>query len=128
MDTVGNMLTALVNGARVGKERIAVPYSGFNERLVRLMQEKGMVDKVRVQEGVKAKLVITLAYEDGRPKLQRAKRVSKPGNKIYAGKDNLPWRAGRTGFYILSTSKGLMDEVRARREGVGGELVCEVWS
>lgn len=127
MDPVADMLTTLVTAQRVGKERVAVPYSRFKEQLAGLLQKKEAVAAARVQEGSRPKLVITLAYRDGEPKVRRARRLSRPGRRRYVTKEKLPWTSGEPGFYVVSTSAGLMDEVEARRRGLGGELVCEVW-
>lgn len=127
MDPVADMLTTLVGAQRVGKERVAVPYSRFKEQLAGLLQKKEAVAAARVQEGSRPKLIITLAYRDGKPKVRCARRLSRPGRRRYVTKEKLPWASGRPGFYVVSTSAGLMDEVEARRRGLGGELVCEVW-
>ena len=128
MDMIANMLISIANAQQVGKERVAVPYSTFSESLGRFLQAKGAVAKVRVQEGVKPKLVIALQYrEDGSPKIRRVKRVSKSGRRYFLKQWEWPHRGGRPGFYILSTSQGLMDEVMAKEAGVGGELIGEVW-
>ncbi len=127
MDPVADMLTSIVTAQRAGKERIAVPYSRFKQRLALLLQEKKMISKIRVQEGVKPKLIMTLAYEQGRPKIRQVKRLSRPGRRLYAAREDLPWPGGRPGFYVVSTSRGLMDVKTARSQGVGGELVCAVW-
>jgi small subunit ribosomal protein S8 len=128
MDTVADMLNTLVNAQRVGKERIAVPYSRFKEQLVRLLQEKGTVADVRVQSTVKPKLIITLAYDDGNPRIRQAMRLSKPGRRRYVEKDKIPWGVGKFSTFVISTSQGLMDGRAARRAGLGGELICELRS
>ena len=127
MDTVGNMLTAIVNAQRVNKERVAVPHSVFSERLARLLQEEGLVAKSRVQEGIRKRLIITLLYDNGVGVIQQAKRVSKPGARRYVTKQELPNAGKRPGIYIVSTSEGLMNQKKARQKGLGGELLGEVW-
>jgi len=126
MDTVANMFTTLINAQRVGRERVAVPHSRFKEQLAHLLRDKGVVSRVRLQEGVKPKLVITLLYDDGVPKVGEYRRLSKPGRRLYVTHDTLPHRGGRPGFYVISTSRGLMDEVTARHDKIGGELICEI--
>ena len=126
MDTVADMLNTLVNAQRGGKERIAVPYSRFKEQLVQLLHERGLVAGVRVQKAAKPKLVITLVYEDGVPKVRQATRLSKPGRRLYVNHSEIPWGASKYGMYVISTSQGLLDEQDARAKGLGGELVCEV--
>lgn len=127
MDTVADLLTAILNAQRVGKERVALPYARFAEALARLLQERGLVAAVRVQEGTRPKLVLTLDYrEDGQPRITGVRRLSKPGRRWYVGGSKLPYRGRRPGFYVVSTSQGLMDAERARAARLGGELVCEV--
>ena len=128
MDSVANMLTALLNAQRVRKARVAVPYSRFKEELAMLLKNKGLVATVRVQEGPQTQLIVTLAYEDnGEPRLQGVKRLSTPGRRQYANTRDLPYPVQEQGAVVVSTSQGLMDDREARRLGVGGELVCEVW-
>jgi small subunit ribosomal protein S8 len=126
MDSVANMLTSLVNAQHVGKERVAVPHSRFKEQLARLFQEKGIVSDVRVQAGPHAKLIITLAYDAGQPRVRQVVRLSKPGRRLYVRSDQIPWGRKSVSTFILSTSQGLMDDKSARAAGLGGELVCEL--
>lgn len=127
MDTVANLLTTLVNAQRVGKERVAVPHSQLKEQLVKLLQEKGAVRSVRVQGTHKPKLVVTLAYNEFRQgKIRQAHRISVPGRRRYVGRHRIPWRVGQSGFYIISTSAGLMDGETARQRGLGGEVICDI--
>lgn len=127
MDPIANMLTSLITAQRVGKERVAVPYSRFKEQLAGFLQKKKVISSIRLQEGIKAKLIISLAYQDKQPKISEVHRLSSPGRRRYVKANELPWAGGRPGFYVVSTSSGLMDEVEARRKGLGGELVCEIW-
>lgn len=127
MDTIANMLVALVNAQKVGKERVVVPYSQLKESLVSVMQKKGVVLKFKIKDGVKPKLVVTLAYDKEKPKISEVRRISKPGCRVYVTCKELPYCGGRPGFYIVSTSSGLMDEREAKKRKLGGELICVVW-
>lgn len=128
MDTIANMLTTIINAQRVGKQRVALPYSKFKESLAELLQSKGLVAAVRVQEGPRAKLVVTLAYENETiPRISGVKRLSTPGRRLYVQREAIPRPLTESGSIIVSTSQGLMDDTAARRNGVGGELVCEIW-
>lgn len=127
MDTIADILTALANAQRVGKKRVAVPYSDFAEKLCQLFKERGLVAAVRVQSSPRPKLVVTLAYEDGQPRMRGARRLSSPGQRRYAKRSTIPYSRSGRGTIIVSTSRGLMEASRARQEGLGGELVCEVW-
>ncbi len=129
MDSIANMLTSLMNAQRLGKARVVVPYSRFKEDLARLLQNKGLVATVRVQEEGVRQLVIILAYdkETGESRLQGVRRLSTPGRRRYAKQWEVPYPIQSQGAVVVSTSQGLMDDGQARKSGLGGELVCEVW-
>lgn len=128
MDTVSNILTILMNGQRVGKKRVAVPYSKFAESLLAFMKKSDFIGDVRTQESPIAKLVVSLSYtESGKPKISGVKRISKPGRRVYAGAANMPYTHQDSGMVVVSTPQGLMDEKHARGKKVGGELICAIW-
>lgn len=128
MDTIANMLNTIINAQRVSKKRVMVPYSQFKESLATLLQEKGLIASYRIQEGPQSKLIISLAYEDdGSSRIHGLKRLSRPGQRLYVSKADIPYSLEGIGMVVVSTPKGLMDDRQARREGVGGELVCEIW-
>ncbi len=128
MDTIANMLTTLVNGQRNGKQQVAVPYSKFKENLAKILQEKEMVANVRVQDGPRARIIVTLSYRaNGQPVIQGVKRISTPGQRRYVRSSEIPYSFDGTGYMILSTPQGLMDDKEARKKGMGGEIVCEIW-
>lgn len=128
MDSIANMLITISNAQKVHKQRVALPYSQFKVSLARLLQEKGLIAALRVQEGPTSQLILTLAYKDnGRPAIQGVRRLSKPGQRRYVSREQIPYCLDGFGLVILSTSQGLMDDKRARRTGIGGELVCEIW-
>lgn len=123
------MLTALLNAQRVGKTRVAVPYSRFKEQLAALLHAKGLIATLRVQEGVRPHLIMTLAYEGQSrdPRLHGVRRLSTPGRRLYVGHKSVPHPVQVRGAIVLSTSQGLMDDGQARQIGIGGELICEIW-
>lgn len=128
MDTVANMLTTIVNAQRVNKERVMLPYSRLSEKLAELLAEQKRIATFRVQEGQPAKLVITLKYDgEKEAAIRGVRRISRPGARQYLSREALPYPTHGEGFYVLSTSKGLMSEVQARRAGLGGELIGEIW-
>lgn len=128
MDTIANMLNTIINAQNVDKKRVMVPYSRFKESLARLLQEKELIASYRVQEGPISKLIISLKYdEDGAARIHGLKRLSRPGQRLYAPKTDIPYSLDGIGMVVISTSKGLMDDRQARQEGVGGELICEIW-
>lgn len=128
MDTISNFLTTLVNAQRVQQPRIVVPYSRLAAELARLLQRKGRVVKVDEEGTPLKRLVVTLAYDEGeQPRVHGVRRISKPGRRVYAGKGKIPFSYDGIGLVVVSTPKGLMADKEARRHGIGGELMCEVW-
>jgi len=128
MDPIADMLTSLINAQRAGKKRVAMPYSNFKKSLLDFLVQKGVVSHVRVQESPKAKLVVTLSYTDnGQPQIRGVKRISKPGRRVYASAKDIPFTYSKIGMIVVSTPQGLVDDIQARREKVGGELICAVW-
>lgn len=128
MDTIANMLTSILNAQRVGKKRVVVPYSRFKVRLAELLRDKGLIATFRQEEGTSPALVLTLAYdEQGSARIHGLRRLSSPGQRQYVSRHEIPYSLDGVGMVVVSTPKGLMDDTRARKEGMGGELVCEIW-
>lgn len=128
MDPVADMLTSLINAQRAGKKRVAVPHSKFKKQLLEMLVQKGIISHVRVQESPRSKLVVTLAYDEfGQGALRGVKRISKPGRRVYTPSKKMPYTHVNIGFLVVSTPEGLMDEMQARRQKIGGELVCAIW-
>ncbi len=127
MDQIANMLTSLLNAQRIGKARVAVPYSGFKKDLLDFLQEKGKIAKVRLQKSPRTKLIVTLAYDKKTAAISGLKRLSSPGKRMYVKSDEIPYSYQGYGFIVVSTPEGLMDDKRARQKGQGGELICAVW-
>jgi small subunit ribosomal protein S8 len=136
IDPIGDMLTRIRNAAAVKKEDIVMPMSKMKHGIAKILERDGWVGKVEVikEESKKNgsmsfdKLKIVLKYDDnGRSAITALKRVSKPGCKVYSGKDTLPRVLNNAGIAILSTSSGLMTNKEARKRGVGGEVLCEIY-
>lgn len=128
MDTVSNMLVALVNAQQVGKPRVLVPYSHFNKDLLDVFQKQGFIAGVREEGEIKKKLMVTLhTNQKMETRLHGITRISRPGGRVYVSHQNIPYPRQGNALIYISTSKGLMDGVKARRERLGGEIVCEVW-
>ena len=116
-DPIADMLTRIRNGQARGKVTIAMPSSKQKVAIANLLKEEGYLDEVSVEsEGKKPQLVIRLKYYRGKPVIELLKRVSRPGLRIYRGKDELPQVMGGLGVAIVSTSQGLMSD-RAARAG-----------
>ena len=128
-DPIADMLTRIRNANMVGKETVSMPTSKKLVEIARVMAEEGYITRYEVIDGEpRGMLEITLKYGDKKAKTIRGiKRISKPGLRIYAGKDELPRVLGGLGTAIISTSKGVMCDRDARKAGVGGEVIAYVW-
>jgi small subunit ribosomal protein S8 len=128
-DPIADMLTRIRNANKALHASVEMPSSSQKVDLARVLKEEGYITGYSVvKEGSFDKLVIELKYTDGRRRvISQVKRVSKPGRRIYAKKDNLPKVLGGLGTAVISTSRGLMTAREAQRLGVGGEVVCFVW-
>ncbi len=128
-DPIADMLTRLRNANKALHAQVEMPASSMKVEIARVLAQEGYIAGYSVvQEGSYRKLVIDLKYTDGRRRvISEVKRVSKPGRRIYAKKDNLPKVLGGLGTAIISTSRGLMTAREAQRLGVGGEVICFVW-
>ncbi len=128
-DPIADMLTRVRNGQSAGKEKVSMPSSKKLVEIVRIMQEEGYIQRYDVIESKpRAILEITLKYGPKKAKTIRGiKRISKPGLRVYAGKDQLPRVLGGLGTAIISTSLGVMADRDARLKGVGGEVIAYIW-
>ena len=128
-DPIADMLTRVRNANSVGKETVSMPSSKKLVEIARIMQEEGYIQRYDVVEGdPRATLEIVMKYGEKKAKTIRGiKRISKPGLRIYAGKDELPRVLGGLGTAIVSTSKGVMTDKAARTAHVGGEVLAFVW-
>jgi small subunit ribosomal protein S8 len=126
-DPIADMLTRIRNAQMVGKASVKMASSKQKEAICRVLAEEGYIAGFEVEriEG-KAFLTVHLKYFEGRPVIETIQRVSKPGRRIYCGKDELPKVQGGLGIAIISTSKGVMTDKAARKQGCGGEVICIV--
>jgi small subunit ribosomal protein S8 len=128
MDQISEMLTAIRNAQAVLKPTVVVPFSEFKNEIMKVMEKEGLVEKIE-KKGKKAKktLEITLKYNEGVPAISGLKRISKPGQRIYIDHRGIkPIKSGY-GMSLISTSKGLLTNKEARKQKVGGEVICEIW-
>jgi small subunit ribosomal protein S8 len=129
-DPIADMLTRIRNASRAKHPRVDVPSSKLKVELARILKDEGYLNNFKVvdENKVKRTLRIALRYtSDKRSVITDLKRVSRPGCRRYVGKTEIRSVVGGMGISILSTPRGLMTGQSARREGVGGELLCEVW-
>jgi len=129
MDTISDMLTRIRNALSVKKTEVVLPYSKFKHNLAKVLIQEGWLKSTDIKtEGNLKYLVLGLKYDEtGLPVISGLKRVSKPGQRIYADKTKVPRVMGGLGTTIISTSKGLMTDKLARKEKVGGEIICQIW-
>jgi small subunit ribosomal protein S8 len=126
-DPIADLLTRIRNGQTARKPEVSMASSKLKTAIARVLKEEGYVADVRLEsEGQKTTLTIGLKYYDGRPVIDRIERVSRPGLRIYRGKDELPKVLGGMGTVIVSTPRGVMTDKQARSIGQGGEVLCIV--
>ena len=126
-DPIADMLVRIRNAAAVGKPTVKMPSSKIKVAIASVLQDEGYIGGSRVTEnGAKAELEIVLKYFEGKPVIERLQRVSRSGLRQYRGKDELPKVLNGLGIAIISTSKGIMTDSKARQQGVGGEVLCIV--
>ncbi len=127
-DPIADMLIRIKNGYRAGLATVGVPYSKIKGELAAILEKNGYVQKVeKIEDGKKAQLEVTLAYKNNEPALTDVKRVSKPGLRRYVGYREIPLVAGGMGIAIVSTPQGLRVGTDARKEKLGGEMLCIIW-
>lgn len=128
-DPIADMLTRVRNANSAGKQTVSMPSSKKLVEIARIMQEEGYIAGYEVESAQPRDILeITLKYGEKKDRTIRGlKRISKPGLRIYAGKDELPRVLGGLGTAIISTSKGVMADRDARKMGVGGEVIAYIW-
>lgn len=125
-DPIADMLTRIRNGQAANKVAISMPSSKLKVAIANVLASEGYIESVKVLEGAKPELEITLKYFQGKPVVESIQRVSRPGLRIYKRKDELPKVMGGLGVAVVSTSKGVMTDRAARQAGLGGEIICYV--
>ena len=131
-DPISDMLTRVRNAMMVRSLTVSIPKSNIKIEIARILKEEGYIEDYQViPESPRPVLRLKLKYVGDRrhrkPVISGIKRVSKPGRRVYVSKDEIPWVLSGMGVAILTTSKGVITGQEARRFGVGGELLCEVW-
>ncbi len=127
-DPIADMLTRIRNALMVGKEEVEIPGSKLKKEIARILKEEGFIEDYRVEENpVQDKIIIKLKYYKGESVIRGLRRVSKPGRRVYVSKDELPNVLGGLGIAIISTSRGVMTNKQAKKLGIGGEYICDVW-
>lgn len=127
-DSIADMLTRIRNASMVRKAEVFIPFSKNKMAIAEILSKEGYVGKVAKVENGYGEIKIQLKYDkDKRSVMKHLQRVSKPGRRIYATKDELPRVLNGFGLAIISTSQGVMTNKEARKKRVGGEVICEVY-
>ena len=127
-DPLSDMLTRIRNAQMAGKKSVEMPGSKLKAAVANVLKEEGyIIDFAASNESGKPRLAIELKYFQGKPVIAEIDRISRPGLRNYAGKDELPSVRGGLGVAIVSTSKGVMTDRAARAAGVGGEVLCTIF-
>ena len=126
-DPIADMLTRIRNGQKARKVSVSMPASNAKEAVAAVLKSEGYITGYSNDgEGATKQLVVELKYFDGVPVIEHIERTSKPGLRIYRGKEELPKVLGGLGVAIVSTSAGVMSDRQAREKGIGGEVLCVV--
>lgn len=128
-DPIADMLTRVRNAITVRHDSVLIPSSKIKVAIAKILKEEGFIVDYEVVKGKPHRMLkVHLKYDDkGQPLLIGLERVSKPGLKVYVQRKEVPRVYGGMGVAIISTSKGIMTGVQARKQGIGGELLCHVW-
>lgn len=125
-DPVADMLTRIRNAQSIGRSLVVMPASKHKKAIAEVLQVEGYIQGYEIKGEIKSELTIHLKYYQGKPVIEFIKRVSRPGLRIFKGKNELPRVRGGLGIAIVSTSLGVMSDRGARERGVGGEIICYV--
>jgi small subunit ribosomal protein S8 len=128
-DPISNMLVSLKNAAMISKEKVVVPFSALKESIAMCLMKHGFVASVqkKTEKGNIAVLELTLAFDAQGPKIHDVARVSKPSRRMYAAVKEIHSFKNGHGMYVFSTPKGILSDGEARKEQVGGEVICKIW-
>jgi small subunit ribosomal protein S8 len=131
-DPIADMLTRIRNAIMVGHSYVVVPGSKMKLAIAKILRDEGFIENYNVTKDRPQPMIrIWLKYagdkKDRRSAITSLKRVSKPGRRVYAGKKDIPWVLSGMGIAVLSTSRGIMTGKKARRLGIGGEVLCHIW-
>ncbi|TFG35615.1 MAG: 30S ribosomal protein S8 [Parcubacteria group bacterium] len=128
MDPVADMLTKIRNAQAVLHPMVSVSYSDLKYEVVKIFEKYGFIDKVEKKgRKVKKTIDIYLKYQDKSSVISGLKKISKPGQRIYSGFQTISRIKKNSGILVVSTPKGLMSDVEARKQKLGGEIICEIW-
>jgi len=127
-DPIADLLTRIRNAVKAQKRRVDIPFSNQKKGIVEILKAQNFIVDYQIIEDDKQNVLrVFLRYTNGVSALSGLQRISKPGLRIYSQKENLPRVLNGYGISIISTSKGLLTDKQAKREAVGGEVICKIW-
>ncbi|MCH7973310.1 MAG: 30S ribosomal protein S8 [Bacteroidetes bacterium] len=127
-DPIADLLTRIRNASKAKKRRVEIPSSKMKLSLVEIFKQQNFIHDYNLVEDNKQNVIdVRLKYTNGEAAISGLKKISKPGLRIYEGADTLPRVLNGLGIAVISTSKGLMTEKQARKESIGGEVICHIW-
>ena len=129
VDPIGDMITRIRNAQMRSLNKVKIPSSKLRVRILDVLKKEGYISdyKLTSEDSNKKTLSIDLKYTNGSPVIREIRRISKPGRRIYARADSIPKIQNGLGVAIISTSKGIMTDIDARNQNIGGELICKVF-
>jgi len=129
MDPIGDMFTRIRNGQMRSLPKVSVPSSSFRLKILDVLESEGFISSYRIEkkENNKVSVIVDLKYYEGVPVIKEIKRVSKPGRRVYSRATSIPRIQNGLGLAIISTNKGIMSDIEARKNNVGGEIICKVF-
>ena len=128
-DPIGDMITTIRNANMIQREKLDIPHSGLKEEILKVLKTEGFIRTYKRIEGKPQGLLRVYLREEGekRSSIIGLKRISKPGLRIYVPRERVPRVLGGLGMAVLSTSRGILTDRQARKEKVGGEILCYIW-
>ena len=128
-DPIADMFTRIRNGSKAKFEKVDIPSSKMKQEIAKILKEEGFIKnfKVVTDDEQHEMIRVSLKYDVNRKEVIHLRRISKPGRRVYVGKENIPSVMSGLGFSILSTSKGILTNKSAQKAGLGGEVLCYVW-
>lgn len=127
-DPIADYLTRIRNAAKAARKRVDIPASKLKKEITRILKDEHFIQDYALIDDHKQNVIrIVLKYKEGESVIKGLERISRPGLRTYADAGSLPRVINGLGIAVISTSKGVMTDKRARREGVGGEVICYVW-
>jgi small subunit ribosomal protein S8 len=126
-DTISDMLTRIRNASRVQLPAVEIPHSKMKESIAHILKKEGYVGEIAVEGKLPKKITLKLKYQGKKGVIEGLRRVSTPGLRRYVGATEIPRVRGGLGISVISTSQGVMTGTQARKNNLGGELICYVW-